>query len=107
MPTRERRYETLRCTVKHRKAFPPAFALDPTDPDYMREDAIYTWDHRWSDHAGGLKGGCCEKCGLTLKQCRVRVDPRTGEPVTRSRVSLARAIAMTPADVPPVHWRSP
>lgn len=39
--------------------------------------------HRWGDHAGGLKGGVCANCGKTLKQLRVRVNPKTGEPVRK------------------------
>lgn len=95
------RYETLRCTMRHRMAFPPIFAVDPRQFDYDPE-AAYSWAHVWSDHAGGMKGGRCEKCGHTLKEVRVRIDPKTGEPVRRS--SLAREIASTAADVPPVHF---
>jgi hypothetical protein len=96
---RRARYETQKCAVKHRKAFPPAFALDPSDPDYMREDAIFTWDHQWSDHAGGTKGGRCAKCHRTLKEVRVRIKP---EPRRAGRI--AAEIARTPRDVPPVRF---
>lgn len=89
------RYETVKCTVRSPKAFPPYFVTGPADPEYWH------WDHRWSDHAGGLKNGRCEKCGRTLKECRVRINPKTNQPVRRG-LSLARLIATTPADVPPV-----
>lgn len=103
--TLEPRYRvmTLKCTVRTRKAFPPFFVLDPTDPDYMSEEHLYHWDHRWSDHAGGMQGGRCEKCGQTRKECTVRINPKTGEPV-RKASRLAREIALTPADVPPVRF---
>lgn len=93
------RYKTPKCTVKHCKAFPPAFALDPKDPDYMREDAIFTWDHQWSDRAGGTRGGRCSKCGKTVKEIRVLVQPERP-----ARGSLAREIARSAADVPPVRF---
>ena len=89
------RFETLKCTVRTPKAFPPYFVTGPADPEYWH------WDHRWSDHAGGLKGGTCEKCGKKLKECRIRINPKTGEPV-RKFSRIAREIALVPADVPPV-----
>lgn len=98
------RYETTRCSVWRPKKFPPYFVQEaqylglPVD----REDAETNY-HEWSDHAGGLQGGTCIHCGKTLKECRVRINPKTGEPVRRAG-GLARAIANTPADVPPVHF---
>lgn len=95
------RYSTPKCTVRHRMAFPPQFATDPTAFDYDPE-AAYTFDHRWSDHAGGSKGGACEKCGKTVKEIRVRINPKTGQLVRRG--SLAREIANAARDVPPVRF---
>lgn len=95
-------YHTPKCTVRHRMAFPPQFATNPKAFDYDPE-AAYTWDHRWDDHAGGTKGGRCEKCGKTVKEIRVRINPKTGEPVRRGG-SSARAIALTAADVPPIRF---
>lgn len=84
------RYETLRCTV--------GYAIDP----YANGGRRWTWSHQWTDRRAGLEGGSCIHCGKTLKEVRVRINPKTGEPVRRRASSLARAIAMTPADVPPV-----
>ena len=95
------RYHTPKCTVRHRMAFPPQYAVDPRAFDYDPE-AAYTWDHRWDDRAGGTKGGRCEKCGKTVKEIRVRINPKTGEPVRRN--SLAREISWMMADVPPVRF---
>lgn len=96
-------YMTLKCTVRSEKAryTLPRFVFDPTDPDYMSEKFLYHFDHRWSDHAGGMQGGRCEKCGKTRKECLVRINPKTGEPV-RKASRIAREIALMPADVPPV-----
>lgn len=96
------RYSTPKCTVRTLKEYPPAFVFDRDDPEYMSEDVLYHWDHRWSDKRGGLAGGQCEKCGFTLKEIRVRVNPKTGEPVRKSR--LAREIGRMQADVPPVRF---
>lgn len=63
---------------------------------------IYSDYHDWDDHAGGLKGGICAKCGKTLKAVRVRVNPKTGLPVRPS--SIAREIGRMAADVPPVRF---
>lgn len=101
-PTVEARatYTTPKCTVRHRMAFPPQYAVDRNVFDYDPE-AAYTWDHTWSDRAGGTKGGACEKCGKTVKEIRLRVNPKTGKSM-RGAGSLARAIAQMHADVPPI-----
>lgn len=92
------RFVTIPCGVPRRKVTPlyARVAAEGGDPGYI-------WDHAhtWTDRAGGLKGGRCERCGKTLKEVRVRVNPKTGEPVRRGS-GIARAIALTPADVPPV-----
>lgn len=93
------RYETQPCSVPRRKVT-PLYARVAAEGGYYGPDYIWDLAHSWDDHAGGLKGGHCTRCGKTLKQVRVRVNPRTGQPVRRS--SIAREIALTPADVPPV-----
>jgi hypothetical protein len=93
------RYETARCTIVHLKTSDYCWRLYAEDGDPQH---IYSDYHEWDDHAGGLQGGTCSKCGKTLKDVRVRVNPRTGAPVRRS--TLASEIARTPADVPPVHF---
>ena len=93
-------YATVRCSVPRLKVTPLYARLAAEDGNTKH---IWDYAHMWSDHAGGLKGGRCERCGLTLAQCRVRINPKTGQPV-RSGASLARLIAATPADVPPVHF---
>lgn len=84
------RYETLKCSV--------GYAIDP----YANGGRTWTNSHQWTDHKGGLGGGSCIHCGKMLKEVRVRVNPKTGKPVRRD--SLAREIALTPADVPPVRF---
>lgn len=80
------RYETLRCTVTRRQK-----------PPYQHQTTNY---HEWSDHNGGTFGGICVHCGKTLKDVRVRINPKTGKPVSRG--GIAREIAATVRDVPPV-----
>lgn len=92
-------YETLRCAIVHLKTSSYCWMLYAEDGDPQN---IYSNYHEWGDRAGGLKGGACSKCGMTLKQVRVRVNPRTGQPVRRG--SLAREIARGAADVPPVRF---
>ena len=94
------RYETLRCTVPHLKTTALYHRLAAEDGNESHK-----WDtcHQWSDHAGGLQGGACIHCGKTLKEVRVRVNPKTGQPVQRGG-RLAREIARTVADVPPVRF---
>lgn len=84
------RYETLKCTV--------GYAIDP----YANGGRTWTDSHQWTDRRGGLDGGTCIHCGKTLKEVRVRINPKTGQPVRRA--SLSREIALTPADVPPVRF---
>lgn len=94
------RYSIPKCTVRSEKKWLPSFVLDPDDDDYMKEEFLYHYDHQWSDKAGGMKGGICLKCKKTVKDIRVRINPKTGKPVKNS--SLARDIALTHADVPPI-----
>lgn len=93
------RYETQRCTVVHLKTSSYCWMLYAEDGDPRHIHSDY---HEWSDHAGGLHGGTCSKCGKKLKEVRVRVNPKTGEPVRRG--SLAREIGRTAKDVPPVRF---
>lgn len=72
------RYETLRCTVARLK----------TDPLYAQVYAftgdlqdLMTNYHEWPGRDGGIQGGACLHCGKTLKEVRVRVNPKTGAPV--------------------------
>lgn len=94
------RYQTMRCTVPHEKVTPlyRRLAAEDGDPSHIWDTA-----HQWSDHAGGLNGGTCIHCHMSLKQLRVRINPKTGEPIRRSG-ALARAIAVTLADIPPVKF---
>lgn len=62
----------------------------------------WTWCHRWPRGEGNaLREGHCLNCGKTLDQVRVRINPKTGEPV-RKPSRMAREIASMPRDVPPV-----
>lgn len=91
------RYQTLRCTVPHKKTSGLYYRLAAEEGDDS-----YIWDtsHQWSDHLGGLDGGTCIHCGKTLKEVRVRINPKTGKPVSSGRI--AREIALAHRDVPPV-----
>jgi len=81
-------YETLRCEV--------GWAIDP----YGNGGRTWSDCHRWEKGERNT-GGCCINCGKTLKEVRVRINPKTGEPV-RKPSRIAREIAMMKADVPPV-----
>lgn len=89
------RYETQPCTIPRKKV--TALYQRVADED---GDPMYVWDtaHQWNDHAGGLRGGTCVRCGKTLKQVRVRV-----EPAPRCS-SIAAEIARAARDVPPVRF---
>lgn len=91
------RYETLRCTVPHKMTSDYHYRLAAEEKD---ESYIWSTYHQWDDHCGGLKGGPCMKCGKTLKEVRIRINPKTGKPV-RNRGALARAIA-TMGDAPEI-----
>jgi hypothetical protein len=93
------RYTTLPCAVPRMKTTPlyRQIAEQENLPDYAWDTA-----HDWDDRAGGLNGGACIRCGKKLKDVRVRINPKTGEPVRRG--SLARAIGQMAADVPPVRF---
>jgi hypothetical protein len=95
------RYETQPCTVL-RKKVTPLYARVAAEGGTYGADYIWDHSHQWSDHAGGIKGGTCLRCGKTLKEVRVRVNPKTGQPVRRG--GLARDIAVTAKDVPPVQF---
>jgi len=81
---RAARFETLRCPVVRQQK-----------PPYAHQTTAY---HEWSDHAGGLKGGTCIHCHKKLAEVRVRIKPAIS--------SLARAIANTQRDVPPIRFIS-
>jgi len=83
-------YETLRCEV----------GSEPSVWTARYNTNLIPY-HRWSDHCGGLKGGVCQNCGKTLKEVRVRINPKTGEPV-RKPSRIAREISQMRADMPPV-----
>ncbi len=91
---------TLHCEIPRRKTNWIYLRLAADEPE-RADELLLDWAHTWSDHAGGLKGGRCERCGKSLKEVKVRVDPRTGEPV-RKASRMAREIASMKADVPPV-----
>lgn len=84
------RYETLRCTVPHRINA------------YANGGRMWASHHEWTDRNGGTFGGTCIHCGKTLKEVRVRINPKTGKPVSTGRI--ARAIAEAHRDVPPVRF---
>lgn len=79
----------------------------PCSVGYALADYIYyggrtwAWNHRWPPEGRGA--GRCINCGLTLRELTVRINPKTGEPV-RKVSRLAREIALTAADVPPVRF---
>lgn len=91
---------TLHCEFPRRKQDWIYARLAAEEPD-RADEFLLDWAHTWSDHAGGLKGGVCERCGKKLKDVRVRINPKTGEPV-RKASRIAREIASMSADVPPV-----
>lgn len=82
------RYETLRCEVG-------------SEPSIWSKRYGLQWVpyHRWPD--GERDTGRCLNCGKTLAEVRVRINPKTGEPL-RKPSRLARTIAQMPADVPPI-----
>jgi hypothetical protein len=81
---RKPQFETTRCTVVRQQK-----------PPYSHQTTDY---HEWSDRAGGLKGGTCIHCHKQLTEVRVRIKPPTSR--------LAKAIANTLADVPPIRFIS-
>ncbi len=84
------RYMTLHCEV--------GWAIQP----WANGGRTWTWCHQWPAGKGNAKReGCCLNCGKTLKEVRVRINPKTGEPV-RKPSRIAREIALMKADVPPV-----
>lgn len=89
-------YKTLPCSVPRLKVTPlyARVAAEDNCPDYA-------WDttHQWP--CGDRKEGRCLRCGLLLKDVRVRVNPKTGEPARRS---IARDIAFMHADVPEIQF---
>ena len=85
------RYETLRCEV--------GWAIDP----YANGGRTWTDCHQWPRllHSNFKREGRCLNCGKTLAEVRVRINPKTGEPV-RKVSRIGREIASMRADVPPV-----
>ncbi len=83
-------YVTLPCKI--------GWAIDA----YANGGRTWTWCHQWPRGDGNAKReGRSLHCGKTLADVRIRVNPRTGEPV-RKASRLARLIATTPMDVPPI-----
>lgn len=80
------RYETLRCEVG-------------SEPSPWCTYLAWNDYHRWPE--GERSTGRCLNCGKTLAEVRVRINPKTGEPV-RKPSRIAREIATMRADVPPV-----
>lgn len=78
------RYETQRCEV--------GYEPSPWSKRYIS----WVEYHRWPD--GERATGRCINCGKTLAEVRVRINPKTGEPV-RQASSIAREISKT-RDVP-------
>lgn len=96
-------YQTQPCPFPRAKGWPYTMIAAEEDDPEERQRTLFDHCHSWDDRAGGLKGGRCTRCGKTLKEVRVRINPKTGEPVRRAS-RLAREIALTPADVPPVFF---
>jgi hypothetical protein len=92
-PPRRRNPRTRPCEVGH-----------PVQPHGW--DPVETWAyyHRWPGHDGGMDGAACINCGKTRKELRywVYADSDEEEAPTRGPSRLARAIATTAADVPPI-----
>lgn len=80
--------ETLRCEVGHK---PSPWSMRYID---------WVPYHRWPRGERNT-GGRCLNCGKTLADVTVRINPKTGEPVCKAS-RLARDIALTPTDVPPI-----
>jgi hypothetical protein len=93
------RYETQPCPIPRRKVT-PLYARVAAEGGVYGADYIWDTAHSWDDHAGGLKGGRCTRCGKTLKEVRVRI-PASGR---RGRTSIAAEIARAARDVPPVRF---
>lgn len=84
------RYETQPCEV--------GWAIDA----YANGGRTWTYCHQWPRGEGNFKReGRCLNCDKTLKEVRVRINPKTGEPV-RKPSRIAREISLMKADVPPV-----
>lgn len=95
-PTVEARtvYMTLPCEVGN--------AIEP----YGNGGRTWAYSHKWvknrdAGEANPLRLGNCLNCCKTLKEIRVRINPKTGEPV-RKPSRIAREISLMSADVPPV-----
>lgn len=101
------RYRNMRkCKVWRKKKFPPFFVLNG---ESKRKADSHTNYHEWNKETG-----LCEHCGLTRTQARepgIRELKRLASAKAeeegiqkRKRGRLAREIAMTPKDVPPVRF---
>lgn len=66
-------YETLRCEVGH--------GIDP----YQNGGRTWANFHRWprlpDDAPNPKREGHCLNCGKTLSEIRVRLNPKTGQPI--------------------------
>src|SRR5438105_3655610 len=84
------RYTTLPCRIPREKVTGLYHRLAAEDGD---DSHIWDTAHTWDDHAGGITPGArCERCGLARNEVHVRINPKTGEPVSRRKGSIARAI---------------
>lgn len=81
------RYVLLPCTPRRKPG--ACFPLD--------RDAEFDRRHAWNE------ADRCAHCRRLLSEVRVRINPKTGEPV-RSMGAMACLIAAMPADVPPVRF---
>jgi hypothetical protein len=85
-----RRYQTQPCTIPRRKEDPLYARVAAEEPDEEeRFRILFDTAHTWTDHAGGLRGGVCTRCGKTLAQVRVPIKPPIPE---GSAAHLERAL---------------
>ena len=83
------KYRSMRkCGVWREKKFPPFFVL--VGEPHEKADS-HTNYHEWSKETGR-----CKHCGLTRNEAR--------EPSEKKGSRLARAIALTSADIPPIQF---
>lgn len=83
------RYRSVQpCAVPREKITPLYRRVAADEPDEAeRKRILFDSAHSWSDHAGGLKGGTCTRCGKTLSEAR------KPEPPPGSSAHLERALS--------------